>query len=128
MGPTARRIAKQDKEKTMKEIDVIMKRMFGDNAIPASNILVTDWTVQPYTYGSWAAMPENYRKSDWSLVRQNEGRLYFAGEHTSYNYGFVHSAYKSGRKAAEDILKNIEGEKDERNSTTIRQYCPGNMY
>ena len=128
MGPTARRIAKQDKEETKKEIDVIMKKMFGDNAREASDILVTDWTIQPYTYGSWAAMPEKYKKSDWSLVRQNEGRLYFAGEHTSYNQGYVHSAYESGIKAAKDILEKIQNKDDAKNSTNVRQYCPGNMY
>ena len=128
MGPTARKIAEQDKEKTKKEIDVIMKKMFGDDAKEASDILVTNWSIQPYTYGSWASMPERYRKLDWSLVRQNEGRLYFAGEHTSYNYGYVHSAYESGIKAAKDILEKIQNKDDAKNSTNIRRYCPGNMY
>ena len=125
MGPTARRIVKQESNETMKEIDDIMKKMFGDNAKPAEDILVTNWANQQYTYGSWAAMPEKFSKKEWSLVRQHEKRLYFAGEHTSYNQGFVHSAYESGKKAARDIINDLNGIVP---TVSGRQYCPGNMY
>ena len=126
MGATARTIASQDKKKTMKQVDAIMEKMFPGKAVPASNILVTNWTNDQYAYGSWAAMPEKFSKENWSLVRKNEERLYFAGEHTSYNVGFVHSAYQSGQKAAKDIYNDINNEPEP--TPTIRRYCPGNMY
>ena len=126
MGPTARRIANQDHELTKKEVDVIMRKMFPDKAVNASHILVTNWTNEEYTYGSWAAMPEKFSKSDWSVVRQNEQRLYFAGEHTSSNYGFVHSAYQSGEQTANEVYNEINN--NPKPLTAVRKYCPGNIY
>ena len=126
MGPTARRIAKQKHEITKKEVNVIMRKMFPGTAVDASDILVTNWTNEEYTYGSWAAMPEKFSKSDWSEVRKNEKRLYFAGEHTSSNYGFVHSAYQSGEQTAKEIYNEINNIL--KPPTTERKYCPGNIY
>ena len=126
MGPTARRIAEQDDEITKKEVNMIMRKMFPGKAVNASNILVTNWANEEYTYGSWAAMPEKFSKTDWSLVRQNEKRLYFAGEHTSSNYGFVHSAYQSGEQTAKEIYYEINNVPIP--PTTVRKFCPGNIY
>ena len=125
MGPTARRIAEQDPESTMKEVDVIMRKMFPGKAVNASNILVTNWTNDEYAYGSWSAMPDKFSKSNWSEVRKNEQRLYFAGEHTSSNYGFVHSAYQSGQQTAKEVFNDIKN--IPKPPTTERQYCPGNI-
>ena len=126
MGPTARRIAEQNREETKKEIDIIMSKMFPGKAAKASNILVTNWTIDEYAYGSWAAMPVNFSKTNWNEVRKNEKRLYFAGEHTSSNYGFVHSAYQSGEQTAREIVDDIN--KVPKPPTTERQqYCPGNF-
>ena len=125
MGPTARRIANQSDELTKKEIDAIMRKMFPGEAVNASKILVTNWTNDEYTYGSWAAMPEKFSKLDWSMVRKNEERLYFAGEHTSSNYGFVHSAYQSGEQTAKEVFNDIINVP--KPPTTERQYCPGNI-
>ena len=79
-----------------------------------------------YTYGSWAAMPVKFSKSDWNEVRKNEERLYFAGEHTSSNYGFVHSAYQSGEQTAKEIYNEINNIL--KPPTTERKYCPGNIH
>ena len=125
MGPTARRIVEQDPESTMKEVDVIMRKMFPGKAVNASNILVTNWTNDEYAYGSWSAMPDKFSKSNWSEVRKNEQRLYFAGEHTSSNYGFVHSAYQSGQQTAKEVFNDIKN--IPKPPTTERQYCPGNI-
>ena len=126
MGPTAKRIAKQDNQDTMKEVDTIMKKMFGDKAVPPSKILTSNWTYDPYSYGSWSHMPYGYSKRKWQLVRKNEGRLFFAGEHTSYNYGFVHSAYKTGKEVAKQIYNDIN--RLNISPSTARMFCPTNMY
>ena len=102
-----------------------MRQMFPSKAVNASNILVTNWTNDEYAYGSWSAMPEKFSKSDWSEVRKNEKRLYFAGEHTSSNYGFVHSAYQSGVQTANEVLNDINNVS--KPTTTERKYCFGNI-
>lgn len=126
MGSTGRRLARQDDHSTMKEVDTNMKRFFGDKAEPPIRIIKTNWTYDPYSYGSWSHMPYGYGKLKWQLVRKNEGRLYFAGEHTSYNYGFVHSAYQTGQDIAEKIYNSIAGVSSP--SSSARKFCPSNMY
>ena len=37
-------------------------------------------------------------------MRKNEGRLYFAGEHTSFGFGYVHAAFDTGIKVAKQII------------------------
>ena len=109
MGETARRIENQLETETMKEVNVIMKKMFGPTAPDATEIHVTNWTNNPFSYGSWSSIPHGYSMSEWELVRKNEKRLYFAGEHTSYNLGFVHSAYDSGKETAKRVFNHING-------------------
>ena len=71
-------------------------------------------------------MPYGYSKLKWQLVRKNEGRLFFAVEHTSYNYGFVHSAYETGKEVARQIYNDING--FDISPSTARKFCPTNMY
>ena len=126
MGSVCRNMAKQGYTETREKVYTMMKNMFGEKATYPSQILVTNWTYDPYSYGSWSHMPYGFSKLKWALVRKNEKRLYFAGEHTSYNYGFVHSAYQTGLKVAEDIY-NIIFDVHESPSSQ-RQFCPTNMY
>ena len=108
MGEPALRIEKQPTDATKEEVNFFMKKMFGKHASDVEEIHVTNWSNDPLTYGSWSAMPLGYSKAQWQLVRQNEKRLYFAGEHTSSSYGFVHTAYQSGKDAAMNILNDME--------------------
>jgi polyamine oxidase len=109
MGDTAKRVAGQPLKKTLDEVNAIMVKMFGNNATTANKIHVTNWTYNRNSYGSWSAMPYGYSKRKYEIARKNEGRLHFAGEHTSvtHNYGFVHSAYLTGKETAEKIFNEI---------------------
>ena len=131
MGITARRIANETTEKLKQEVYDIMNQMFPGKATFPTNLVVTTWTIEPFSYGSWSAMPKRYgqpgfSKEEWSIVRRHEKMLFFAGEHTSYNYGFVHSAYQSGHDVAEDVL--IAMGKAQPNNSTARKFCPTKMY
>ena len=61
-----------------------------------------------------------------SLLEKMRVDLFFAGEHTSYNYGFVHSAYETGKEVARQIYNDING--FDISPSTARKFCPTNMY
>jgi monoamine oxidase len=66
--------------------------------------IVTAWSTEPWTRGSWAcARPGRaHRRAD--LARPIDGRLFFAGEATVYGgQGTCHGAYQSGIRAAREI-------------------------
>ncbi|MBN8610309.1 MAG: FAD-dependent oxidoreductase [Deltaproteobacteria bacterium] len=84
-----------------------------DDALPGFSAARNDrvvrmhWPSQPNFRGSYAC----YLPGQWSIggaegTVEAEGRLYFAGEHTSLDYqGFMEGAAESGQRAADDILR-----------------------
>ena len=66
--------------------------------------MVTSWSNNSLFYGAYSDVPVDVTQKELDLVKENVGRLYFAGEHTADNKGFVHSAYDSGKIVAESIF------------------------
>ena len=63
------------------------------------------WPSHPFTLASYAC----YRPGQWTTIAGAEiepvGRLFFAGEHCSYEYqGYMNGAAETGRRAAENVL------------------------
>lgn len=83
------------------------------------NVLVTDWTQNPYARGSYSSVQVNDDPIDCIVQLSGEydlcglggsSTIRFAGEHTiADGTGCVHGAYNSGTRAAEWILKNLTG-------------------
>jgi len=68
-----------------------------------------NWPSHPFTKCGYSA----FRVGQYTTIAGSEfepvGNLFFAGEHTSYNYqGFMNGGAVTGRKAAENILKRID--------------------
>jgi monoamine oxidase len=66
------------------------------------------WPTHPWTLGSYSA----YRPGQWTAIAGAEikpvGRLFFAGEHTSYDHqGFMNGAVETGRRSAEAVLHTV---------------------
>lgn len=86
-----------------------------------TNVIVTDWTLNPYERGSYSALhvgddPNDiivHFSGDYSSTGLGEGsRVRFAGEHTiADGSGCVHGAYMSGHRAAQWILNDMGVEK-----------------
>ncbi|MCZ6488270.1 MAG: FAD-dependent oxidoreductase, partial [Gammaproteobacteria bacterium] len=73
--------------------------------------IVTAWSTEPWTRGSWAcALPgQAYQRAN--LQRPVDERLFFAGEATVYGgQGTCHGAYQSGIRAAKDIARQLNAE------------------
>lgn len=84
----------------------VLKRTFPGNEkkIKIKKFLKTNWDDDPYTFGSFTEVAghEYLRRR----FEEPEGRLIFAGEHTSPKFNaFVYGAYLSGIRAAEQIIK-----------------------
>mmetsp|Transcript_51549 Transcript_51549/g.95364 ORF Transcript_51549/g.95364 Transcript_51549/m.95364 type:complete len:533 (+) Transcript_51549:70-1668(+) len=83
--------------------------IYGSDIPNATKIYVTNWTHDPYTYGSYSDWPYGYFESEWlEMTRSLDGHVFFAGEHTSENFGFVHSAWETGLEVAVEVLMELE--------------------
>ena len=63
------------------------------------------WTGDPWTRGSYAAYLPGQVTKYWGYAGIPEGRVHFAGEHTStYSQGFLNGGVESGQRAAIEVL------------------------
>jgi monoamine oxidase len=93
----------------------------GGDFAPQSRPVVTNWTGTPHIGGAYS-----YTRFDSGLDLDNpvpleareeiakpHGRVHFAGEATWWKaYGTIHGAYKSGERAANEILEAIRKSSD----------------
>ena len=104
----AKRMESQSVKKTRKEIMRVLRSMFPGKNIPQPEKMhVTNWANDPFSYGSYSAWPLGYTEDLWEAIKEKEGNLYFAGEHTATAFGFVHSALGTGVLTAEKIIKEL---------------------
>lgn len=77
---------------------------------PPSRTIVTDWTVNKYSLGSYAACRPGNDPTD-VVVQLSQGvdrRIRFAGEHTILDgAGAVHGAWMSGKREAHHVLAQM---------------------
>lgn len=60
------------------------------------------WALDPWVEGAWTdLLPDQW--SWFDIIRRPEGRIHFAGEHTSIWAGWMQGAIESGKRAAEEI-------------------------
>lgn len=85
---------------------------------PPVNTIVSQWTVDPFSRGSYAACKPGDDPTDLVIhLERGLDKVRFAGEHTILDgAGAVHGAWMSGRREAEHILireGKLEGELNE---------------
>jgi len=67
-----------------------------------------DWPRNPWTLGSYAAFGPGQLTKYWHGVGKSQGRVHFAGEHTStYSQGFLNGGVESGDRAAIEVMQSI---------------------
>ena len=79
-----------------------------ENIFPGaqSNIdtgLSFSWMEENWSRGAWASPSEEQNELYSSHIGKTEGRVYFAGEHTTEYHGWMQGALQSGIRAAEEI-------------------------
>ena len=74
--------------------------------------IVTAWSTEPWTWGSWACARPGQAHQRANLARPVNDQLFFAGEATVYGgQGTCHGAYQSGIRAAQEIAATLEVER-----------------
>ncbi|XP_040181727.1 L-amino-acid oxidase-like [Rana temporaria] len=68
--------------------------------------VVKRWSLDPYSMGAFAYFIPYQNSNLFEYLAQPEGRIYFAGEHTSAPHGWIDTAIKSGLKAARAVHRD----------------------
>lgn len=106
----ARRIEADPAKTTQKRLMEQLRKVYGPKTPEPEHMMVTDWSKSKFAYGSYSDWPVGYTEKEHNLMIQNEGRLFFAGEHaTGVWYGFLHGAFKSGKQVAQQVLALKQG-------------------
>ena len=104
----ATRIVRQSKEETKAEVKQILQNVYGPSVPDPINIILPDWDINPLFLGAYSAIQVGNESSNSTLFERLAapvGRLYFSGEATNRNYGFVHSGLFSGYDSADAVIK-----------------------
>jgi monoamine oxidase len=68
------------------------------------------WVDDPWARGSYAGFGPGQYTSYWGFLERNEGRAYFAGEHTStHSQGYLNGGVESGQRAANQVRTSLRG-------------------
>eukprot|EP00404_Azadinium_spinosum_P025568 CAMPEP_0180678054 /NCGR_PEP_ID=MMETSP1037_2-20121125/68179_1 /TAXON_ID=632150 /ORGANISM="Azadinium spinosum, Strain 3D9" /LENGTH=274 /DNA_ID=CAMNT_0022707675 /DNA_START=111 /DNA_END=933 /DNA_ORIENTATION=+ len=103
----AKQVESQPVEVTKAHIMKSLRQQFGSTIEEPLKILVTNWTHNPLTFGSYSNWPIGYTTPEWEEMVKNEGHLYFAGEHVDELFGYVHGALNSGQSVASSIAEEL---------------------
>ncbi len=88
-----------------------LRRIFGPKIPDPTAVWVTRWGRDPFAGGSYSFLRVGATLSDrGQLTKPVADRLFFAGEATSRNHAAtVHGAYRSGQRAADQIMAIHDG-------------------
>ncbi|KAM4650660.1 L-amino-acid oxidase-like [Discoglossus pictus] len=88
------------------DLAVIHKRTKEELKRICPKVVVKKWSLDPYSMGAFAYFTPYQFGDLYEALSQHEGRVYFAGEHTSIPHGWIDTAIKSGLRAARDIHRD----------------------
>mmetsp|Transcript_37085 Transcript_37085/g.86894 ORF Transcript_37085/g.86894 Transcript_37085/m.86894 type:complete len:529 (-) Transcript_37085:247-1833(-) len=75
-----------------------LRTVYGASIPDPTSILLTNWTHDPYSYGSYMVWPFGYTRQEWELMKASiNDVIFFAGEHLAQNSGYVHTAWETGK-------------------------------
>lgn len=80
----------------------------GITAAQIGDAWLDNWSADPWVRGSYAAFRPGNVTSFRGRIGQAEGRLHFAGEHTSvFSQGYLNGGVESGGRAAAELLDEL---------------------
>jgi monoamine oxidase len=106
-GSLARALEAEDGDAFARHaIDQIAAHLGNDIRKRLSPIFGSAWGRDPYTLGAYSYARPGHAEARSVLAETVDDRLFFAGEACSVNdYSTAHGAYRTGEKAAEEILR-----------------------
>ncbi|MFQ3661278.1 MAG: FAD-dependent oxidoreductase [Chloroflexaceae bacterium] len=86
-----------------------LRTIYGPRIPEPTGFVRTRWAADPFARGSYSYLPPGATPADrQALAAPLNGRLFFAGEHTSVEHpATVHGAFLSGRRAAREVLGHV---------------------
>lgn len=91
-------------EKRIETVLAQIEMLFpGSTALLKSSRTIA-WLNEPYSWGGYAFFPPGSVTAYYAALRQPDGRIHFAGEHTAVYQGYMEGAIESGQRAAAEIL------------------------
>lgn len=76
----------------------------GSRRAQLLHALHVSWEIDPFSRGGYAFFDPSFPPDRRSWLAQPSGRLFFAGEHTSFRWqGYMNGAIESGRRAAAEV-------------------------
>jgi monoamine oxidase len=82
------------------------ERIFPGALAHAEASVVHSWQDDPWSGRAWAAPTAAALATYGARLREPEGRVHFAGEHTSDDRGWMQGALASGLRAVEEIERS----------------------
>jgi monoamine oxidase len=67
--------------------------------------VVAAWAAEPWSRGAFAVFHPGQMSTMTADIARPEGRIHFAGEHTSQWMGWMEGALESGERAANEVLQ-----------------------
>ncbi|XP_029801696.1 L-amino-acid oxidase-like [Suricata suricatta] len=106
--------------------DVVLEDLAAVHQIPKDELrrmcpssVLKRWSLEPLTMGAFAEFTP-YQFTDYlPQLFQPEGRIHFAGEHTSMPHAWIDTAIKSGLRAARNIQAVVDEEATGKQRTFI---------
>jgi monoamine oxidase len=94
----------------------------GVAAAQVGDVWLDQWADDPWVRGSYAAFLPGHTTSFWGTTGQAEGRIHFAGEHTSvYSQGYLNGGVESGGRVAAELLGALDRELPSGLTTALRE-------
>ncbi|XP_075696894.1 L-amino-acid oxidase [Rhinoderma darwinii] len=90
----------------LEDLSIIHRRPKEELRKLCPKSVVKKWSLDPYSMGAFAYFTPYQFGDMYEELSKPEGRIYFAGEHTSFPHGWIDTAIKSGLKAARDVHRD----------------------
>ncbi|XP_069803391.1 L-amino-acid oxidase-like [Dendropsophus ebraccatus] len=90
----------------LEDLSIIHKRPKEELKKLCPKYVVKKWSLDPHSMGAFAYFTPYQFGDMYEDLSKPEGRIYFAGEHTSLPHGWIDTAIKTGLKAARDVHKD----------------------
>jgi len=87
-----------------------LKAIYGEEISNPTDMLRTKWNTDQNSFGCYSFVQQGGETNAYKVLAKSiNDRIYFAGEHTSFDYrSSVHGAYTSGITAANDLIKRFK--------------------
>ncbi|MGX1264445.1 monoamine oxidase [Rossellomorea marisflavi] len=103
-GQNALLLNSMSKEDILANVMKDLEKFYGPRVYTEiSSYAVYNWSVNPFSAGCFTLFTPGQETDFADYIQQPEGRLHFAGEHTSSFHGWMEGAIESGIRAAYEL-------------------------